>query len=378
MIVVSFDEYPVGELSSTAEVSNPFLDTELILNPSAVRSPEIKASPIGNCGAFYSNTHILKFDPEFTANSVLFQFAEYGGTSVFRVNGDELGGKYYLLDGSSGPNYTIAVSAEQDGNNWYGTVIVSGQIDSIEIEGQELLIDNVVFLANEEDIPNKVVIDYRDPNYSGSPPLAYNLLQESLEDQGYEVEWMTEATPDFPGDYDIYIGLLYNWNSEDEFFGYGPDDPVDLRDFVSNGGAALLVCEWGPAFSYPVYEFFLQEFDIQNGNNTVLDPVNGTFDGGKWVIYEQGRNFECHPAVNGIGKVELKAASTITGINGKPIINTSADATPPNTPVMYGQHFGEGRIAVVGDMGWLSSDISNWDNRSMALGLVQWISGRRQ
>ena len=208
----------------------------------------------------------------------------------------------------------------------------------------------------------------------------YNSLQDLLENNGYEVD--VHTTGDIVAgtleNYDIYVGRLYNHNSEDVSFGYDPNEPDRLEAFVSNGGDALFLTEFGPAFSHPAYQFFLDKFDVQHSDNMVLDSAFGTFEGGKWVTYEKGRNFQCHPAINAVNKVQLKAAATVNSSVGGAVIYTSSDATPLNAPVIFAKRYGSGRIIVSGDTDWMSINIDNFDHKSLAVGIVDWIAGRRQ
>ena len=379
LVKVTFDDLIVGEqIDDVSPLGNTILDVSLTND--STRQAEIRSSPVGTCGGFYSNDNELIFEPKFPADLMALSFAEYGGRNQVAVNDDVLEARDIVeLDGISGDAYTIDVYAAQQGANWAGVLVVQGNIARFSVRGQELLIDDVIFRTNSNAVPSKVLLDVRVRGYPvDGDPSVYDEFRNLLISNGFEVDVHTSGTLGSGAldGYDVYIGRLDKQDSEGTLFGYEVDEPARLVEFVRNGHSAFLITEYGPTTNDDVFAFFLDQFGIQHQNNKVVDVSHSEIED-FWVFYERGRNFQCHPIVGWVDKVQFFAGATLVDASSETVIHTDLDSVPSDSPVLLARRFGEGRVVVVGDSSWLAAPhIGVHHNKALALAIVEWLSMR--
>lgn len=86
----------------------------------------------------------LHFLLDYPLEKLAFSFGELGGNNNISVNGDFRNvNDLVSLDGSVVGGVQIIVTASQEGNNWYGEMVLEGTINDFTIGGQELWIDDI-------------------------------------------------------------------------------------------------------------------------------------------------------------------------------------------------------------------------------------------
>jgi hypothetical protein len=95
---------------------------------------------------FPSNVN-LNFAFDYPLSEITLKFADFGGNSNIKVNGDfrNVGG-IELLNGTTIGGVQITVNAtnpSNNENNWVGFITLSGGINEFVLGGQELWIDDV-------------------------------------------------------------------------------------------------------------------------------------------------------------------------------------------------------------------------------------------
>jgi hypothetical protein len=86
----------------------------------------------------------LLFEFDYPRDEITLKFADCGGNNNITINSEFLNfGRIIELDGQVIGGVSISVTAAQDGNNWFGELILTGVIDLFKIGGQELWIDDV-------------------------------------------------------------------------------------------------------------------------------------------------------------------------------------------------------------------------------------------
>ena len=86
----------------------------------------------------------LRFMFVYPLDKITLKFGELGGNNNIKVN-DEFKnvGDLISLNGTTIGGAQVTVNAVQQGNNWYGNMILDGNIDNFSIGGQELWLDDV-------------------------------------------------------------------------------------------------------------------------------------------------------------------------------------------------------------------------------------------
>jgi hypothetical protein len=91
-----------------------------------------------------ANNVNLNFQFDYPVDKITLKFGELGGNNNIRVNGGFQNVPNLVdLNGNSINGVQITVNANQQGNNWYGTMELDGTINEFAIGGQELWIDDV-------------------------------------------------------------------------------------------------------------------------------------------------------------------------------------------------------------------------------------------
>ena len=91
-----------------------------------------------------ANNVNLHFRFDYPIDKITFKFGELGGNNNIKVNGDFE--NVHDLVGSNGTTIggvQATVDAYQQGNNWFGKMILDGSISDFSIGGQELWLDDV-------------------------------------------------------------------------------------------------------------------------------------------------------------------------------------------------------------------------------------------
>ena len=91
-----------------------------------------------------ANNVNLNFQFDYPVDKITLKFGELGGNNNIRVNGGfQNVPNLVALNGNSINGVQITVNANQQGNNWYGTMELDGTINEFAIGGQELWLDDV-------------------------------------------------------------------------------------------------------------------------------------------------------------------------------------------------------------------------------------------
>jgi hypothetical protein len=91
-----------------------------------------------------ANNVNLNFQFDYPVNKITLKFGELGGNNNIRVNGAfQNVANLVDLNGNSIGGVQITVNANQQGNNWYGSMELDGTINEFAIGGQELWLDDV-------------------------------------------------------------------------------------------------------------------------------------------------------------------------------------------------------------------------------------------
>jgi hypothetical protein len=86
----------------------------------------------------------LNFQFDYPIDKIFLKFGELGGNNNIRVNSVfQNVADLITLNGNSIDAVQITVNANQEGNNWYGTLELNGTINDFAIGGQELWLDDV-------------------------------------------------------------------------------------------------------------------------------------------------------------------------------------------------------------------------------------------
>lgn len=139
--------YPIGSAFTSAGINM----NVSALNPGVGGEVEVTngANTTGSGNDIRPNNSIVSLTLPPSTNGATFQFADFGGDNELRVNGVTLTGpgqnRMIDFDGASLGGATVAVSASQSGNNWTGSVAITGPINALSIGGQELWIDDLCY-----------------------------------------------------------------------------------------------------------------------------------------------------------------------------------------------------------------------------------------
>ena len=91
-----------------------------------------------------ANNVNLSFQFDYPVDKISLKFGELGGNNNIKVNGTfQNVANLVDLNGNSIGGVQITVNANQQGNNWYGTMDLDGTINDFAIGGQELWLDDV-------------------------------------------------------------------------------------------------------------------------------------------------------------------------------------------------------------------------------------------
>lgn len=140
--------------------------------------------------------------------------------------------------------------------------------------------------------------------------------------------------------------------------GYSYAETQAILDFVNAGGGLLVAQDFGvdPAmggpmpWSWPVRSV-LGAFGLIDDNNLALDALHNDGPVGGHVIFSDAQHcFAAHPIVSGLKSIVNDATCTFSTAAGwTTVVETDADAVPPNQPVTVERSVGAGRVVVLGD-----------------------------
>ena len=89
----------------------------------------------------------LHFMFDYPLDKITLKFGELGGNNNIKVNDDFRNVQNLIsLNGNTVGGAHVAVTATQQGNNWYGDMVIKGDINNFVIGGQELWLDDVCAL----------------------------------------------------------------------------------------------------------------------------------------------------------------------------------------------------------------------------------------
>ncbi len=86
----------------------------------------------------------LRFMFDYPVDKITLKFGELGGNNNIKVNDDFRNVPDLVsLNGNTIGNAHVTVTAAQQGNNWYGDMVIEGDINNFVIGGQELWLDDI-------------------------------------------------------------------------------------------------------------------------------------------------------------------------------------------------------------------------------------------
>jgi hypothetical protein len=157
---------------------------------------------------------------------------------------------------------------------------------------------------------------------------------------------------------------------------YTPAETQAISDFVNVGGGLLIAQDYGidPAFGGPApwswpTRSVMGAFGLVDDNNLVTDAAHNDAGFPGRVVFEASRCFRPHPVVTGLTAVSVDATCTFSSAAGwTTIVETDADAVPPNQPVLVERSVSSGRVLVFGDSNtWTDSEIGKYDNQAFGV-----------
>ena len=157
---------------------------------------------------------------------------------------------------------------------------------------------------------------------------------------------------------------------------YSASETQAISDFVTAGGGLLIVQDHGldPGLGGPMpwswpTRSVMGAFGLVDDDNLARDVQHN--DGGNpgRVVYDSARCFRPHPVVAGLTAVMGDATCTFSSAAGwTTIIETDADAVPPNQPVLVERSVGAGRVLVFGDSNsWTDIEIAKYDDNALGV-----------
>jgi hypothetical protein len=155
-----------------------------------------------------NNTN-LHFQLAFPVEEITLNFGELGGNINIQINGSFKNIPDLIdINNTSISGVNITVNAIQEGNNWYGTLILQGVISDFAIGGQELWLDDVCYDSTEcENIwaPSQ--------NLSGNAGISRD-PSIAVDGSNIHVVWYDDS----PGNYEIFYKRSADggvtWSSE--------------------------------------------------------------------------------------------------------------------------------------------------------------------
>ncbi len=154
-----------------------------------------------------------------------------------------------------------------------------------------------------------------------------------------------------------------------------------ITAWVANGRGAMIFGDWGSLKNET--QSLTQAFGYTQGGGdndavsdaTDSDPAAPAIVGDTWVIY-QSDNFSAHPALNGVGSIELLRSSWLQpGANA--LVTTDPDASPAGTAVIAAATHGQGCVVIAADSNWVTDDdnaYSKENNAQAARQMVNWLN----
>jgi len=141
------DTYSVGDTITTSQadiVVEQFQWSNGTWTTSGTAKVDDRNYGQGSGNDLNANNVNLNFQFDYPVDKITFKFGELGGNNNISVNGAfQNVPNIVALNGSAIGGVQITVNANQQGNNWYGTMELDGTINGFTIGGQELWLDDV-------------------------------------------------------------------------------------------------------------------------------------------------------------------------------------------------------------------------------------------
>jgi len=308
------------------------------------------------------NLNNVSLDIAFTRapDAVAFQFGDLGGQLQLNVNGNaQTLNDLHSLNGQTIAGVEIAVTAFQQGANWYGFIVFAGPLSQLTVGGQELWIDNMCGVRLADHI---ALVDLRSHTSAGPTPhyLVAPLL-EVLHD--YDIATYEHTTGN------LSAGLL---SAVDAVIflpkrGKLTEPEKDLvRNYIDDGGGVLVFGDYvgAPTTTLDVYQ-------------DLFDVVGAVHENQNIGIFLGSQNFTNHPITQGVTSSNMVAATTVSGTGYTTVVHTHT-TNPANRPLIIAKDQGSGRAVVTGDATFVYNGyIDQYNNAQVFLGMVEWLLKRR-
>lgn len=312
-----------------------------------------------------------KFMLPYPVTSIQLLFGELGGNNKIIVNKTlQEPSDLIELNGTAIAGVDVFVYAVNEGNNWFGVLVLQGEIQDFELGGQEVWIDNVCFSGHQAPIARSRILFEARTNTN--PDLTYTGFwteyKSDITARGYTFGHVTTGpiTQDMLERWDVFVLRPHRYH-------YSDDEKAAIQQFAYGGKSVWIVAEHGMPFTFPATQDAMSIFDIVHDNNKVTDPTNHELEE-FWVIYEQGRNFSVHPILDGVNTIRLDAGATLSGPGFATLVETDDDAVPAQRPVVVAKDYGSGRLLAIADSCFIRSDpYALYDNRQFAMQTTEWL-----
>ncbi len=304
----------------------------------------------------------LYLNIELSVNRISFDFAELGGVNKIIVNGIAHNfSDFPELQNTIIDNVGFKVEATQAGNNWVGSFTATGNIESFAIGGQELWIDNLcarrfeVLLENRRDDP------HNNPTHPDGSLTQYDHFREIMTEMGYDytekVEDGTPLTLDYLNQFDLYVWYLIGIStvSHEEF--------SVIENYASQGGSVFILIEHDGAWSDPDVDSALAIFGVADNFGKIKHPTSNFNNWETHVIYHADNILDA-AAKSGVQNIYVPTATyyTVSDENWITVLESDAEAEPPNEPVIIRKNYGAGKVMFAGDFNFLMGAPTNIPN----------------
>jgi len=199
------------------------------------------------------------------------------------------------------------------------------------------------------------------------------------------------------------LGAEKKWSPGSEKPAFGDDECAAVRDWVSDGGALLLISNDGPMGSAAAG--LAKWFGVEMSQGMVIDPKDSEGHPSQLVFSRENQLLGDQPITRGrdeserVGRVKTFTGQSLRGPEGSVAFLKLGEAAtdkgrPGGKPVSIAGRsqglalpYGKGRVVVLGESRQLSAlifgvdrepmgmNVPGVDNRQMALNIMHWLSG---
>lgn len=214
----------------------------------------------------------------------------------------------------------------------------------------------------------------------GQQPLDLSGFLTDLQNDGFTVGTIDLSNGVIPAC--VNVLLVQGLASNDRLTSaYTTADINLITSWVANGRGVMIFGDWGSLKNET--QALTQAFGYTQGGGsdaaasdpTDADPAAPAIVGDTWIIY-QSDNFSAHPALNGVGSIELLRSSWLLPGTGA-LVTTDADAGPANTAVIAANTYGQGCAILSADSNWVTEDDNAYrkeDNAQAARQMISWLN----